>query len=214
MKNKEKNIFNDIKYKINLDTKNNILDIGCGCGAVVYQLIDYAQNKNKKLVLNDSTQVLNQIKNSIKIKSNIKFIEGKFQKINLKKERKFDAIILYSVLHYIDKENILDVIDSILHILDEGGLCLIGDIPNMDKRDRFNNSSFGKIFNSEWSKDKAICHITENYPSIDLSFFDDKLVSRILNYVRAKGGFNAYLLPQSSKMPFGYIRDDILIEKL
>ena len=138
----------------------------------------------------------------------------KFQKINLKKERKFDAIILYSVLHYIDKENILDVIDSILHILDEGGLCLIGDIPNMDKRDRFNNSSFGKIFNSEWSKDKAICHITENYPSIDLSFFDDKLVSRILNYVRAKGGFNAYLLPQSSKMPFGYIRDDILIEKL
>ena len=77
MKNKEKNIFNDIKYKINLDTKNNILDIGCGCGAVVYQLIDYAQNKNKKLVLNDSTQVLNQIKNSIKIKSNIKFIEGK-----------------------------------------------------------------------------------------------------------------------------------------
>jgi len=214
MKDKEKNIFDDIIEKLKLDDKDNILDIGCGCGTVVYELIDYIQNNKKQLVLNDSLQVLEQIQNDVNKKDNIKFIDGRFPSINLDKDIKFDAIILYSVLHYLDKENIFIFLDSILDRLNNQGLFLIGDIPNMDKRDRFSNSTFGKDFNKKWSENKTTCHITESYPSINLDFFDDDLIYKILSYIRKKDNYNAYLLPQSSKMPFGYIRDDILIEKL
>ena len=47
MKEKEINIFEDIKEKLSLNDKNNILDIGCGCGAVVHQTINYIQKENK-----------------------------------------------------------------------------------------------------------------------------------------------------------------------
>ena len=103
MKEKEINIFEDIKEKLNLNDKNNILDIGCGCGAVVNTTIKYIQKENKQLYLNDSGKVLSQIIETIDNKSNIKFIEGKFPDLDLEKNIKFDAIILYSIIHYIDK---------------------------------------------------------------------------------------------------------------
>jgi len=213
MQDKEKNIFQDIKRKLDLDKKKNILDIGCGCGTVVADIIDYVKQSNKNLILNDSIEVLQQIKLDEQTKQ-ISFVSGRFPNIELDNNIKLDAIILYSVLHYVALDNIYLFIDSMLSRLLQGGAVLIADIPNMDKRDRFNNSDFGKEFNRKWQEDKTTCYISENYPSIDLSHFNDKLIFEILTYIRKKQGFNAYLLPQNDTLPFGYIRDDILIEKL
>ena len=214
MKEKEINIFEDIKEKLNLNDKNNILDIGCGCGSVVNTTIDYIQKENKQLYLNDSGKVLSQIIKTIDNKSNIKFIEGKFPDLDLEKNIKFDAIILYSIIHYIDKENIFNFLDSILDRLEFGGALLIGDIPNINKKRRFNNSQFGKSFNLQWGKNLKSCYTSDNYPVLDLSHFNDSLIIEIVKYIRAKGTFNAYILPQSSNLPVSYIRDDILVEKV
>jgi len=213
MKEKELNIFEDICEKLNLSNKNIILDIGCGCGTVVHKTVEYIQKENKKIYLNDSVKVLSQIIETIDNKLNIHFIAGKFPDVELEKNIKFDAIILYSTIHYIDAENIFNFLDSILDRLESRGSLLIGDIPNINKKRRFNNSKFGKLFNSKWVKNRKPCYISENYPTMDLSHFNDRLILEIVRYIRAKETFNAYILPQPSNLPFGYIRDDILVEK-
>ena len=214
MKEKEMNIFEDIKEKLNLYDKNNILDIGCGCGVLVNKTISYIQKENKQLYLNDSRKVLSQIIKATENNSNIQFIEGKFPDLDLEKNIKFDAIILYSIIHYIDKENIFTFLDSIIDRLESGGALLIGDIPNINKKKRFNNSQFGKLFNLEWEKNLKSCYTSDNYPVLDLSHFNDSLIIEIVKYIRSKETFNAYILPQSSNLPFSYIRDDILVKKV
>jgi len=214
-KSREKNIFQDIVIKLELKNKESILDIGCGCGTVVFDLIHYISTRpDVHVVLNDSNKVLSQIDNELIIAKNIKFIPGRFSDIKIQKDKKFDAIILYSVIHYISKNEIYNFIDLILERLEYHGLFLIGDIPNINKRKRFNNSQFGKEYNEKKSQNRTSCFISKNYPSMDLSFFNDKLIFNIIKYIRNKDGFNAYLLPQSEKLPFSYIRDDILIEKI
>jgi len=60
-KNKEKNIFQDIIIKLELKNKKNILDIGCGCGTVVFDLIHYIKKRTDiNVLLNDSNKVLSQ----------------------------------------------------------------------------------------------------------------------------------------------------------
>ena len=61
---------------------------------------------------------------------------------------------------------------------------------------------------------KMPCYITESYPAMNLNHFNDQLIFEIVKYIRTKKNYNAYILPQSSSLPFGYIRDDILVERL
>tara|TARA_B100000767_G_C19678245_1_gene498365 strand:- start:350 stop:1084 length:735 start_codon:yes stop_codon:yes gene_type:complete len=213
MKEKELNIFKDIYEKLNLSDKNIILDIGCGCGSVLYRTIDYILKNNKNIYLNDSKKVLNQVIKKFDNHPNIKFIDGKFPDVKLDNNIKFDAIILYSIIHYIDEDNIFNFLDYVLDRLQPKGSLLIGDIPNIDKKERFNKSNFGRLFNAKWQENQNSCYISSNYPTINLRHFDDGLILAITKYIRSKETFNAYILPQNSKLPFGYIRDDILVER-
>ena len=70
------------------------------------------------------------------------------------------------------------------------------------------------MFNLQWEKNLKSCYTADNYPALDLSHFNDGLIIEIVKYIRAKGTFNAYILPQSSNLPVSYIRDDILVEKV
>jgi len=213
LEHKENNIFKDIEIKLELKSKQNILDIGCGCGVLANEISIFANKHNINLTFNDSSKIINQLKENISNTSNIDFIEGRFPDIKLNKKIVFDAIILYSVIHYIRKDKIFFFIDSILSKLDSKGAILIGDIPNLNKKNRFNNSGFGKNFNLEWNKAQNNCFIKGNYPTLDLDHFNDDLILEIVKYARSKDNLNAYILPQSSDLPFGYIRDDILITK-
>lgn len=213
MKDKEVNIFGEIEQKLNLSNRTNILDIGCGCGILAKRIIDFAQQENINLSLNDSSNIINHLKEEVLDSKNIKFIKGRFPDILIEKNSIFDAIILYSVIHYVEKDKLLDFIDSALKMLQPGGSLLIGDIPNIDKKNRFNNSTFGKSFNMRWKKNQELCYISHNYPSLDLNYFNDSLIFSIINHIRTKKCFDAYILPQSPNLPFGYIREDILISK-
>src|SRR3954463_5882061 len=137
---KEEAIFQDITRKLpNLaQTGGLVLDIGPGCSGPAFLLIDWCREHRHRLVLVDSAEMLARLPDEPFIE---KFI-GKYPSgcadLLEKYRHKLNAIICYSVLHYVFAEtNPFDFLDQSLTLLADGGEMLIGDIPNVSKRKRF-----------------------------------------------------------------------------
>tara|TARA_B100000795_G_scaffold167858_1_gene126368 strand:- start:1093 stop:1446 length:354 start_codon:yes stop_codon:yes gene_type:complete len=78
---------------------------------------------------------------------NKNLIQGNYLNTEIKK--KFTKILCYSVIQYLDSEKeILFFILKVLNQLSKGGLALIGDIPVIDLKEKFDKTSKGK----EWIK--------------------------------------------------------------
>ena len=211
-----KEIFEDIIKKLDVKKNSTLLDIGCGCGEITERIINFSLNNNIKLSLNDIDPVIELLKNKNLKNSNIVFYSGLFQKIKIKK--KFDYILVYSVVHYIN--NPILFINKIFKLLNTNGKILIGDIPNIDKKARFSISIKGRIFNGKYFK-QPLRKIPKyiNYKDFIKKNknlrkdINDKFINKIFNIYRAKY-CNVYLLEQKKNLPSCYTRDDILIEKL
>jgi len=211
---KEKNIFEDVYNKLNLSFSKSILDVGCGCGVVVRDLIRFSKEHGKLLYLSDSQEVLN----SIQIQGeSITKIPGRFPN-SMKKYDKlhFDSIIVYSVLHYIPLPETEAFINKLLSFMKAGSNLLLGDIPNLDAKERFCNSEFGKRFNHKLKEIKKVNkdYTIRFFPKDEYSHLTDNFIMNLIKDLRNTGLYNVYLLPQSSDLPFGYTREDLLIVKL
>ena len=102
----------------------------------------------------------------------------------------------------------INFINSLLQILKEGGIALIGDIPNMSKRKRFFSSQTGIEFHKKFMN-------TLEEPKADQYKFeknkiDDAVINSIIDQARTFG-FDAYIVPQAPSLPMSNRRDDILI---
>ena len=101
-------------------------------------------------------------------------------------------------------------IDEAVKLLNDGGRLLIGDIPNISKRNRFFASNTGLKFHQNFTK-------TNTSPEYEFNTLiedkiDDSLVFAILSRYR-NAGFEAYLLEQPINLPMRNRREDILIVK-
>jgi hypothetical protein len=122
-----------------------------------------------------------------------------------------DAIICYSVLHYIFAEsNLFDFLDQSLALLADGGQMLIGDIPNVSKRKRFFSSPAGIQFHQAFTGTAEIPKAEFN--SIDQGKMDDSVLLSLLLRAR-NAGYDAYLLPQPADLPMANRREDLLLFK-
>ena len=96
-------IFPDIAYKLNLPGASSILDIGCGCSIPAIELARYAEQTGKLVVMNDAPNVLAELSYT-----SAKLIPGFFPDESYSKiqsiSQDYDAIIIYSVLHCLEKE--------------------------------------------------------------------------------------------------------------
>jgi hypothetical protein len=213
-KGKSKAIIADIDTKVPLlHTKNKmIVDIGCGCSDLVKDLIKICKKNKHKLILVDSQEMLDLIPNA----SCIIKLAGYFPNMpELLKEYvgKIDYVLTYSVLHYVFTENnIYNFIHKALDLLKNNGLFLIGDIPNLNKRNRFLQSKEGIKFQQNKVKfDKE--NVNRVSMPNDLSQkIDDAVILSILMRYR-NYGYETYLVPQNGNLPMVNRREDILIIK-
>ena len=122
-----------------------------------------------------------------------------------------DAILCYSVFHYVfGFMDVYGFIDEALQLLKPGGEFLLGDIPNISKRNRFLQTPTGEAFH------KNLLNTSEKPSVQSLSFDKGKiddgillgLISRYRNF-----GFETYLLPQPDVLPMSNSRDDVVIRK-
>jgi len=122
-----------------------------------------------------------------------------------------DAILCYSVLHYVLVDTaFFRFLDVSLSLLAPGGQMLIGDIPNISKRKRFFASETGIRFHQEFMKTTELPDVGFN--RIEHDQIDDAVVFSLLQRSRAQG-FDAYVLPQNPALPMANRREDILITR-
>jgi hypothetical protein len=210
---KEELIFEDIRAKLpNLaQSGKTVLEIGPGCSGPAVMMIDWCRRRNHRLILVDSEEMLSHLPTAPYItKFSGRYPDqcgGLFEEYR----GKVDAIVCYSVLHYIFIEtNLFDFLDHSLALLADGGEMLIGDIPNQSKRKRFFSSRNGIKFHQEFTGTKETPAVS--FTSVDTGKIDDSVLLGLILRARA-AGFDAYLVPQPSSLPMANRREDLLIRK-
>lgn len=209
---REEEIFADILLKLTrLGSENaRILDIGPGCSDLPLMLIDLCRARGHELTLLDSREMLDLLPDGERIVKLAAMYPNCPEFIEDNKG-KFDAILCYSVLHYIVVEtSLLRFIDQSLSLLAPGGQMLIGDIPNISKRRRFFASENGIRFHQRFMQTTDVPEVQFN--RIEHDQIDDAVVMAIVQRARAQG-FDAYIVPQNQALPMANRREDILISR-
>ena len=205
----DKVILQDIKNKINWDSAGSLIDIGCGCGDLTELLIKDVGQSGKQILLVDSSDVLNQIEQSPYVNKVI----GRFPDNGdeIKQNGLVDVVICYSVFHYVFLEgNPFDFIEQALGLLKPGGRFLLGDIPNVTKRNRFLLTPEGETFHQELMQTSEKPKISSSI--IEHGKIDDGFIMGLLSRYR-NFGVETYLLPQPTSLPLANSREDILFLK-
>ena len=185
-----------------------VLDIGPGCSDIPRLLIAHCRDLSHELHLVDSAEMLDQLDDSEGVHKTAAFYPDCPQLLQQLAGRT-DAVIVYSVLHYIFVDtNLWTFLDQTLALLAPGGMLLLGDIPNGSMRKRFFASSTGHAFHRQFTgrdEDPVV-----DYNQLEPGQIDDSVVFAILQRARA-AGLHGYVLPQPAHLPLANRREDILI---
>lgn len=199
-KKNEISIASDILRKINISKKDELLEIGSGPGNIAIRLFKYC----KSYTAIDNKNSIKLLKNK---NINIKTIIADFFKFKSKK--KYDKIIIYSVLHCLTNiEDVYKFLNKAIKLTKPNGIIFIGDIPNNDKKKRFLQTKSGKQFELNWNKIKKNTGTLLKFKTIN---FNDKKIIKIITYLRKKG-HESYILEQDETLPFSRSREDIIIK--
>jgi SAM-dependent methyltransferase len=188
--------------------ERTVVDIGPGCSTLATLVRDLCRERGHRLHLIDSEEMLDLVPDGEGVVKH----PGMFPGVALGDlVGRVDAVICYSVLHYIYVDtNLYRFVDETLGLLAPGGRALIGDIPNVSKRRRFFASDTGQRFHRDFAG-------RDEPPAVDLlSLAHDKIDDAVLlgMTMRAQAaGFDAYLMPQGEGLPMANRRDDILFSR-
>jgi hypothetical protein len=206
-------ILRDIAAKLgNLKKRRQIvLDIGPGCSDLATRLIGLCRRQQHKLLLVDSREMLDQLPDARFITKIPAYYPDECPGLFRRYAGKVNAILAYSLLHYVYAEGqVFKFLDCSLELLAAGGELLLGDIPNISKRKRFFSSPAGIRFHHKFSGG------TGPPPKVsraaERTQINDVVLAALIGHARRRG-CDAYWLPQGNDLPMANRREDILIRR-
>jgi hypothetical protein len=208
-------ILADICAKLPILTQaegRTVVDIGPGCGPLARSIIDLCVQRRHRLVLVDSPEMLALLPDvhGVTIKQPGLF-PNNADAVAMAARGGVEALICYSVLHYIFVDsNLFDFIDRTVELLAPGGAALIGDIPNVSKRNRFFASEAGQAFHRAFTGRDEAYVVDFNAPTPGK--IDDAVLLGLIQRARASG-CDAYLVPQAPALPMANRREDLILAK-
>jgi cyclopropane fatty-acyl-phospholipid synthase-like methyltransferase len=204
-------IFRDIAAKLRLGERRDlvVLDIGPGCSELPRMISSCCSEQGHRLLLVDSEEMLSHLPDE----PHVTKFAGHYPDVAGLAERagRVDAVLAYSVLHYVFPEgDVWRFLDRSLQLLAPGGRLLIGDIPNVSKRRRFFSSAAGIAHHKAYTGEDAPPLVEWN--AVEPGRIDDAVIAGLLARARA-AGFDAYVVPQADDLPMANRREDILIHR-
>lgn len=204
---------NEIMDKLSLTANDRLLDIGSGIGAVTVPLSYFVQS----VTAVDHADVLARMPE----RPNIEKVPGDFLSVDLG-QRRFTKALAYSVVHYLaTHDQIAELVVRAMSVLEDGGLFLIGDVPNDSYRERYVSTYPGQLrvidlglrmVETEAEKQR-IESVLRTPSDTKMPAFNDDSLMFIMGQVR-KAGHHAWILRQALGLPFHHAREDILIQKV
>jgi len=204
-------IFADIVGKLPpLDGRDQVVvDIGPGCSGLPVLLREHCEQRGHALLLVDSEEMLAHHPDGGRVRK----FAGRFPdcpELLAEFAGRVDAILAYSVLHYVHPRHSVDeFLDAATGLLAHGGHMLIGDIPNWSKRRRFFSSPAGREFHRAFTGSDEPPELTadETAPHID-----DAVVLGLVARARA-AGCDAHVVPQADSLPMANRREDLRVSR-
>ena len=202
----ERGILLDVVTKLDIEPNDTVLDIGCGVGLLAGPLSYIVSS----VVGVDHPEVVAVLRTRC---PGVEGLPGDFRDLDLGR-RRFTKIVMYGVVQNLsDEDAVASFIRKALDHLHPGGRLLVGDMPNVDKKQRFQSTQFGVEFERMWaSRDGSASMIAEDelLPESRRIEFTDEVVASIFRRVRS-WGYDAFILPQPEHLPWGFTREDLLI---
>lgn len=201
-------ILDDVIAKLGLDSSDDLLEIGCGTGNLLIPL-SFRVRSCTGIDHPACTEELRRRFDDPRAQT----IGGDF--LDLEIASTFSKVLVYSVVHVLsDHAEVRRFIDKALALLRPGGKLLVGDLPNEDRTARFLATPLGQQVTAEYRQQQAASATRESgfAPEKDprvVRFHDADLVELVGDLRRR--GWDAFLLPQSPALPFGYTREDLLV---
>jgi ubiquinone/menaquinone biosynthesis C-methylase UbiE len=188
-------IADDVRLKIDLQADDSLLDVCCGNGFLSAELAKFCK---RATAIDFSELLINEAK--IKHKdSNILFKQA--DALNLQMDEQFDKIILYFSFQYFDSyQKGIEVIKNLSKHMKPEATILIGDVPDLAKKDVYYNTF-----------SKKLRLIKQNFfGQNDMGkFWSEAEMNRICKSLGLTGEF----IKQKSELPFSNYRFDYLIKK-
>lgn len=189
-----------------------VVDVGPGCAGLPRMLIDLCRRRGHTITLVDSPEMLALLPDvdGVTIKQPGLFPKNAAE-VRAAAGGPADALICYSVLHYIYVDsNLFDFIDATVDLLAPQGRALIGDIPNHSKRRRFFATERGQAFHRAFTGSTERYEVPANTPAPGK--IDDAVLAGLIQRAQT-AGCDAYLLPQPEDLPMANRRDDLLLAR-
>ncbi len=206
----ERRLLFDVAEKLALDATDEVLDIGCGVGQLALPMSFLVE----QVTVVDHAEVIAKMQSRLKAQ-NIGYLAGDFLEVAVE-ENTFDKVLSYSVVQNLeDEQQLQNFVTKAVSVLRPGGRLLIGDVSNVDKKRRFQSSTFGARFEEEWRRSEGSATNIDRsalLPEGHRLEFTDRIVLNLLGMLRDEGS-DAYVLPQPSDLPWGLTREDILVVK-
>jgi cyclopropane fatty-acyl-phospholipid synthase-like methyltransferase len=206
-------IFADIEAKLpalGRAERQVVLDIGPGCSELPAMLRRRCEQRGHTLLLVDSEEMLAHHADGPRVRK----FTGAFPEcagLADEFEGRVDAILAYSVLHYVfPHASVHAFLDEAMRLLAHGGHMLIGDIPNVSKRRRFFSSPAGREYHRRFTGSDEPPEVSFNAVEPDL--IDDSVLMGLVARARASG-CDAYLVPQAESLPMSNRREDLLVHR-
>ena len=210
---REQLILDDIESKLTrLSSEGQVVvDIGSGCGPLASAVVDLCVHRGHRLYQVDSPEMLALLPAA----SGVTRVPGRFPDdcgdLLEQLRGRAHCVLAYGVLPCVFAEsNVFAFVDRSLELLADGGQLLLGDLANDSKRRRFFASESGVRFH------QAFMGTTERpevrFNALEPESFDDAVVLSILARCRS-AGFDAYVVPQRTDLPFSNRREDVLVTR-
>lgn len=201
-------ILDDVAAKLGLNVDDDLLEVGCGAGNLLIPLsfrVNSCVGIDHAGCIADLRRRFNDPRMSA--------IEGNF--LDVPVDGRFSAILVYSVVHVLSNlDEVNRLIDKALALLRPGGRLLVGDVPNEDRMQRFLATPRGQEVTAEYRRLRALGATQaagfEAVADASVVKFHDEDLTAIAARLR-HGGYDAFVLPQSEALPFGYTREDLLV---